>query len=137
IRTSTGKTLLPPYAIKRFGDNDDVDDDAMGAKVAFIGMTLVGTPSIVTPTGVAGLEFKDEADTVNELIPELQKRNVHAIVVLVPQGGFQNLLSPPPNTFNASDINGCLGDLKNVDGTDSDIRKIVARLDDEVDLVIS
>ena len=51
-----------------------------------------------------------------------------AVVVLIHQGGFQNGINLPPDTFNASDINGCLGDLKNVDGTDSDIRKIVAQL---------
>ena len=35
-----------------------------GVRMAFIGMTLEGTPTIVTPTGVAGLNFQDEADTV-------------------------------------------------------------------------
>ena len=34
-------------------------------KVAFIGMTLEGTPTIVTPEGVAGFDFLDEADTAN------------------------------------------------------------------------
>lgn len=94
-------------------------------------MTLKATPTIVTPTGVAGLDFLDEADTVNALVPRLRKLGVDAIVVLVHQGGFQN------GAGNASDINGCLGDLKNGDGSDSDIRKIVARLDNAVDLVIS
>ena len=125
IDTATGHTLLPAYGIKEFGRGD------REVKVAFIGMTLKGTPGIVTPTGVAGLDFKDEADTVNALVPKLRKRGVEAIVVLVHQGGFQN------GAGNASDINGCLGDLKNADGTDSDIRHIVARLDDKVDLVIS
>ena len=36
-----------------------------------------------------------------------------------------------------SDINGCTGDLKNANGTDSDIRAIVKQLDNAVDLVIS
>ncbi|MGJ7512019.1 bifunctional metallophosphatase/5'-nucleotidase, partial [Variovorax sp. GT1P44] len=101
-----------------------------GAKVAFIGMTLKGTPGIVTPTGVAGLEFRDEAQTVNALIPRLRAQGVDAIVVLVHQGGFQT--SP-----NVGDINGCDGNLKNADGTDSDIANIVKGLGDEVDLVIS
>jgi 5'-nucleotidase len=42
VQTSTGKTLLPAYGIKTFNN----------VKVAFIGMTLKDTPSIVTPTGV-------------------------------------------------------------------------------------
>lgn len=120
FETSTGRTLFPAYGIKTF----------QGAKVAFIGMTLKGTPGIVTPTGVAGLEFRDEAQTVNALVPRLRAQGVDAIVVLVHQGGFQT--SP-----NVGDINGCDGNLKNADGTDSDIANIVKRLDDGVDLVIS
>ena len=120
FETATGRTLLPPYGIKTFN----------GVKVAFIGMTLKGTPSIVTPTGVAGLEFRDEADTVNALIPRLRAQGIRATVVLVHQGGFQT--SP-----NVGDINGCDGNLKNSDGSNSDIGKIVSRLDDAVDLVIS
>ena len=120
IDTKTGKTLLPAYGVKSFD----------GVKVAFIGMTLKGTPGIVTPAGVAGLEFRDEADTVNALIPRLRERGIHAVVVLVHQGGFQT--SP-----NVGDINGCDGNLKNSDGSDSDIGRIVSRLDNAVDLVIS
>jgi len=120
IEKSTGRTLLPPYGIKSFH----------GIKVAFIGMTLRGTPGIVTPTGVAGLEFRDEADTVNALVPKLRAQGIEAIVVLVHQGGFQT--SP-----NVGDINGCDGNLKNADGGDSDIGAIVKRLDNAVDLVIS
>ncbi|HEX6708326.1 MAG TPA: bifunctional metallophosphatase/5'-nucleotidase [Albitalea sp.] len=120
IENATGRPLLPPYGIKHF----------RGVKVAFIGMTLKGTPSIVTPTGVAGLTFKDEADTVNALVPRLRQHGVDAIVVLVHQGGFQT--SP-----NVGDINGCDGDLKNADGSASEIGAIVKRLDDAVDLVIS
>ena len=120
FETATGRTLFAPYGIKAFD----------GVKVAFIGMTLQGTPGIVTPTGVAGLEFRDEADTVNALVPRLRAQGVEAIVVLVHQGGFQT--SP-----NVGDINGCDGNLKNADGSDSDIAKIVQRLDNAVDLVIS
>ncbi len=120
IETATGKPLLPAYGIKTFD----------GVKVAFIGMTLEATPTIVTPTGVAGLSFRDEADTVNALIPRLRLQGVRAIVVLVHQGGFQKAPT-------VSDINGCDGDLKNADGTDSQIGEIVKRLDNAVDLVIS
>ncbi len=114
IDTNTGRTLLPAYGIKEF----------RGAKIAFIGMTLRATPTIVTPSGVAGLTFLDEADTVNALVPRLRRQGVDAIVVLVHQGGFQG--------SGYSDINGCDGDLAG-----SDIAKIVGRLDDSVDLVIS
>ena len=39
VREDNGKTLFPAYKIRSFA----------GAKVAFIGMTLEGTPTIVTP----------------------------------------------------------------------------------------
>ncbi|MGQ0597332.1 bifunctional metallophosphatase/5'-nucleotidase [Aquabacterium sp.] len=127
LDTTTGKTLLPAYGIKTFN----------GVKVAFIGMTLKGTPGIVTPTGVAGLSFQDEADTVNALVPRLRAQGIEAIVVLVHQGGFQNVVTGSTNQPITSDVNGCTGDLKNTNGTDSDIRAIVKRLDNAVDLVIS
>jgi len=120
IETATGRTLFAPYGIKSFN----------GVKVAFIGMTLKGTPSIVTPTGVAGLKFLDEADTVNALVHRLRAHGIDAIVVLVHQGGFQT--SP-----NVGDINGCDGNLKTADGSEAEIGAIVKRLDNAVDLVIS
>lgn len=116
-----GKTLLPAYGIKTFN----------GVKIAFIGMTLKDTPTIVTPSGVAGLTFKDEADTVNALAPRLRALGVESIVVLVHQGGFQNSNAATPGVLT-SDINGCTNNLAG-----SDIAKIVNRLDDSVDLVIS
>lgn len=116
VETATGKTLFPQYAIKSIG----------GVRVGFIGMTLKETPTIVTPTGVAGLEFKDEAATVNALIPKLRARGVEAVVVMIHQGGTI------PVTQSASTINNCDAGL---DG--SPIKTIVNQLDDEVDLVIS
>jgi 5'-nucleotidase len=117
---ATGRTLLPSFGIKSFN----------GVKIAFIGVTLKGTPGIVAPSGVAGLDFRDEADTVNALVPRLHAQGVDAIVVLVHQGGVQTGPS-------VGDINGCDGNLKNADGSDSDIAAIVKRLDNAVDLVIS
>ena len=114
VTTATGKPLLPAVGIKAF----------RGVRIAFIGMTLKATPTIVTPAGVAGLEFRDEADTVNALVPKLRRHGVEAIVVLVHQGGFQ--------ASGLSDINGCDGNLAG-----SDLAKIVTRLDNAVDLVIS
>ena len=114
IATATGKPLLPAYGVKTFN----------GVQVAFIGMTLKATPSIVTPTGVAGLEFRDEAQTVNSLIPELRAQGIESIVVLVHEGGFQ--------TGTLGDVNGCEGNLAG-----SAIAAIVKQLDNAVDLVVS
>lgn len=118
IDNATGRTLLPAYGIKTF----------QGHRIAFIGMTLQATPSIVSPAGVAGLTFNDEAATVNALVPRLRERGVEVIVVIVHQGGFQG--STAPNYIN--DCSQALGDPST-----SPIKAIVSRLDDAVDLVIS
>ena len=110
VRQDNGKTIFPAYKMRSFA----------GAKVAFIGMTLEGTPLIVTPSGVAGLNFMDEADTVNALVPELKAKGIETIVVLIHEGGLPASLA----------INGCVG----ISGP---IIDIVNRLDDEVDVVIS
>ncbi|HEX5089776.1 MAG TPA: bifunctional metallophosphatase/5'-nucleotidase, partial [Nocardioides sp.] len=57
----TDETILPAYTVK----------NVKGAKIGFIGMTLEDTPSIVTASGVAGLEFDDEVATANALVPVL------------------------------------------------------------------
>ena len=100
----TGETLFPAYTIRNY----------QGVKVAFIGMTLEGTPSIVTPNGVAGLTFQDEVDTVNALIPQLQQNNIEAIVVLMHEGGFAS--EGGGNGDGCGTLSGNLADI--VDGLD-------------------
>ena len=78
VDSRTGKTLLPPYFVKRF----------QGVPVAFIGLTLKGTPDIVVPTGVQDLSFRDEAETVNALVPQLRAQGIEAIAVLIHEGGL-------------------------------------------------
>ncbi|MDP1544712.1 MAG: bifunctional metallophosphatase/5'-nucleotidase [Anaerolineales bacterium] len=111
VRKDNGKTIFPAYKQRAF----------QGARIAFIGMTLEGTPSIVTPSGIADLNFLDEADTVNALIPELKKKGIETIVVLIHEGGVQSAPAP---------YNGCTG----ISGP---IVDIVERFDDAVDVVIS
>ena len=57
-----------------------------GVKVAFIGMTLEDTPSIVSQAGIEGLDFTDEVETANALVPKLRKRGVKSIIVLLHEG---------------------------------------------------
>ena len=114
VETATGRPLLPAFGTRRFRDVD----------VAFIGMTLRATPTIVAPAGIAGLAFRDEADTVNALVPALRARGMESIVVLVHEGGYQAGHRQP--------MNGCEGGLAG-----SAIARIVARLDDAVDLVVA
>jgi 5'-nucleotidase len=109
IVTDTGKTIFPPYEIREFE----------GIPVAFIGLTLKGTPGIISPVSAAGLQFKDEAETVNALVPELKARGVEAIVVLIHEGGY------PTGDYNECPaISGAIVD-------------IVEKFDRAVDVVIS
>lgn len=62
IRKDNGRPLFPAYRVRSFD----------GIKIAFIGMTLEATPTVVSPSGVAGLNFLDEAGTVNTLVPQLK-----------------------------------------------------------------
>jgi 5'-nucleotidase len=110
LETASGSTVFPAYGVKDF----------LGNKIAFVGMTLEATPTIVSPSGVAGLEFKDEADTVNALVPVLQAQGIKSIVVLLHEGGADS----------TSAINDCTG----ISGA---IVDIVNRFDPEIDLVIS
>ena len=135
--TGTLKRILPEYWIKTFKD---------GAKVAFIGMTLKDTPSIVTKSGIAGLTFDDEATTANLLVPVLKKKGVKAIVVLIHQGGTPavtqftaehgtyNVAPPFDATCSTETKNGVKG--AQLTG-DSPILDISRRLDPQIDMVIS
>ncbi len=106
---ATGTTVFPAYDIRTFE----------GIPVAFIGLTLKGTPNIISPQSAAGLEFRDEADTVNALVPELKARGVEAIVVLIHEGGLPT------------------GDYNECPGISGPIVDIVKKFDRAVDIVVS
>jgi len=109
IDKASGKTVFPPYEIRSFD----------GIPVAFIGLTLKATPEIISPQSAAGLEFLDEVETVNALVPELKARGVEAIVVLIHQGGTP-----------AGDYNAC-------PAIAGPIVDIVKKFDHAVDVVVS
>lgn len=81
VARGDGSTIFPATAIKRF------ETPAGPITIGFIGETLKGTANIVTPSGVKGLTFKDEADTANALVPTLKAEGADAIVLLIHQGG--------------------------------------------------
>ena len=56
--------------------------------VGFIGMTLKATPTMVSPAGVKGLRFEDEAATANALVPQLRAQGADVIVVAIHEGGY-------------------------------------------------
>jgi len=111
MKADPNKTLFPAYKVKTYG----------GIPVAFIGMTLKATPSIVSAAGIKDVNFNDEADTVNALIPELKKQGIEAIVVVVHEG------VAPSTKFNKKTCEGLSGPLLG----------ILDRLDPAVDVVVS
>ncbi|MFE4536309.1 bifunctional metallophosphatase/5'-nucleotidase [Streptomyces scopuliridis] len=73
----TGKPVLKPYTVWKKN----------GVKIGFIGVTLEGTPNVVTAEGVKGLKFHDEIETVNKYAQELDRQGVKSIVALIHEGG--------------------------------------------------
>ncbi|MGW1026188.1 bifunctional metallophosphatase/5'-nucleotidase [Streptomyces sp. NPDC002577] len=73
----TGKPILKPYWVWKKD----------GVKIGFIGVTLEGTPNIVSAAGVKGLKFGDEVETINKYAKVLQKQGVKSIVALIHEGG--------------------------------------------------
>ncbi|MEU3323737.1 bifunctional metallophosphatase/5'-nucleotidase [Streptomyces sp. NPDC006785] len=76
-KEKTGKPLLKPYTVWKKN----------GVKIGFIGVTLEGTPDIVTAEGVKGLKFHDEVETINKYARELDRKGVKSIVALIHEGG--------------------------------------------------
>ncbi|MGW7547225.1 bifunctional metallophosphatase/5'-nucleotidase [Streptomyces sp. NPDC054770] len=74
----TDKPILKPYWVWKKKD----------VRIGFIGVTLEGTPGIVSADGVKGLAFKDEVETINKYAKVLQRQGVQSIVALVHEGGF-------------------------------------------------
>ncbi len=110
----TGDTIFPPYAIHEFP----------GVDVAVVGMTLEGTPSIVTAAATANIDFHDEADSVNALVPVLKAQGIETIIVLLHEGGSAGPL-------NETTVNQC----NNPTGTA--ITDVITRMDREIDLVVT
>ncbi len=108
---SDGTTLFPGTGVKDFGP----------VQVGFIGMTLKETATLVTPAGVAGLTFTDEATTANAAARALRLAGADAVVLLIHQGG---------RTTGGYNDKSC----PNLDG---DIMPILERLDPTIDAVVS
>ncbi len=111
IDAATGQPFLPAYRIEQ----------AHGVKIAFIGAVLKDTASAALASGIAGLNFVDEADAINRVLPALRAQGVGVFVVLIHQGGRTT------DYFDQADcahLNGPIVD-------------VVKRLDPAIRLVVS
>jgi 5'-nucleotidase len=113
VDARSGVPLLPPLVIKR----------VQGLPIAFIGAVLKETPTMVTPAGVSGVRFLDEADAINGYLRWLPIMGVRAVVVLLHQGGRQTGYEGPTDPRQP--------------GPAGPILDFVSRLEDEVDVVVT
>jgi 5'-nucleotidase len=119
---ASGHPLFEPYQVKQLSFRDD-DGVLHELRIGFIGAVLRSTPAIVPPSGVAGLRFLDEAESVNRQVRELKRLGVRSIVLLIHQGGFQDRYRGYTRAAAPAVSGSIVG--------------IVNRLDPEIDLVLS
>lgn len=101
----SGKPVLPPYLVQEYD----------GVKVAYVGLALDETPSVVSAGAIEDVDFQDAATSANALVPELKEQGVEAVVAVLHEGG------------------------ESEDGTtvEGDVVDFVEDLDPEYDLVLS
>jgi 5'-nucleotidase len=116
INKKTGLPILPPIDIKFVN----------GTPVGFVGLTLEGTAAIVNPAGIKDVRFANEVETANKWGNLLKLFGVKAQVLLVHQGGQQNVSEQVP-VPGVSDCNAFSGPIV----------PIVAGLNPEFSLVVS
>jgi 5'-nucleotidase len=115
VITESGKPLFPASALRRFGK------DKNAVSVGLIGLTLRDTPSLASPSGLTGLDFRDEAESINAEVDSLKRQGADAVVVLIHQGLY--------TTVGAND--------QSCGGVSGDLLKVLPKLDPRVDLVVS
>jgi 5'-nucleotidase len=107
-----GTTIFPPYVIRNIS----------GIPIAFIGADTMTTPERLAPHRADDVVFLNETESINRYAAEVRKDGIHAIVVLLHEGGDQQV-------YEGSTCDGA-----NVTGR---VTGIVASLDGDVDVVLS
>ncbi len=107
-----GKRPFDAYAVRK----------VEGVPMAFIGVVTRSTSSLVQPSGIVGLRFLDEANTVNRHVRKLRReQGIRAFVVLIHEGGFVDASDRALSCPTAS------GPVFNIaDRIDPDVRVIIS-----------
>lgn len=116
VVNADGSTLFPPSVVLERG----------GVRIGFIGAVTRITPTIVVPSGVAGLRFTDEAQAINAEAQRLQAQGVKALVAVIHEGGDTGTPGQPLEWNDA----GCPRPR-------GAIFQIVKQLDPQIDAVFS
>jgi 5'-nucleotidase len=111
IDHASGQPFMPAYRIV----------ESNGIKIGLIGAVLKGTSKVVLASGIAGLDFIDEAEAINRTLPALRAQGVGVFVALIHEGGRTD------ESFDQLDCARLQGPI--VD--------IVQRLDPAIALVVS
>jgi 5'-nucleotidase len=106
-----GASLFPGTSLRQVGP----------VKVGFIGLTLAGTATLVSPAMTRGYRFTGEAEAANRLASELQAAGADTVVLLIHEGGR---VDPSQN------LSGC-------PGLSGPILPIIEQLDPAISLVVS
>jgi 5'-nucleotidase len=109
IDTASGETVFPASVVREFD----------GVRVGFIGLSLQGVHALISPSARVGIDFLDEAETINRETAKLKANGVQTIVVLIHEGGYPGPEQP-----------GC-------EGMTGPIVSIVPKLDRAVDVIVS
>lgn len=100
--TESGLPALQATAIQEVTVGDQT------VRLGLIGVVTSDTPNLVTPDGIAGLTFEDEATAINREALALQEDGVEAIAVLIHEGGTQ----ARPSFYNT--CNGLTGPIVDI-----------------------
>ncbi|MBK9572483.1 MAG: bifunctional metallophosphatase/5'-nucleotidase [Rhodoferax sp.] len=76
LDAQTGQLMLPSHVIR----------DLAGLKVAFVGVVTRDTPMVVIPSGIRGLRFADEVQTLNALVPQLRAEGAQVLIAVMHEG---------------------------------------------------
>jgi 2',3'-cyclic-nucleotide 2'-phosphodiesterase (5'-nucleotidase family) len=123
IDRSTGKPFLHPAPYEIF--------QRRGVNIGVVDLTTEATPSIVNPSGIAGLTFASTVKTANLAVAELEKKDVHTIVVVWHLSTDQCLPEPKPGC----DGNTLVTDPNNI--AKNEAAKLAREVDDDVDLIVA
>ncbi len=90
--------ILLPFTVKTVGK----------VPVAFVGMTLKGTPAIVNPAGIANVNFLDEARDGQQVREAPQGLGIKAMVLLIHEGGNQAPRRRPGRPERLRELHGAI-----------------------------
>lgn len=106
-----GHSLFPGATLRQVGP----------VKIGFIGLTLKGTATLVSPAMTRGFRFTDEAEAANRLARDLVAQGADTVVLLIHEGGR---VDPTQNLTGCPSLTG-------------PIVPIVEQLDPAISLVVS